>query len=892
MRSYDLRLGLVLGFLASAALLAQPSGGLPTPTGLEASDRAFSTKVGLSWDHVRHAKLYRVFRSTTNDVTTAMPIGSTPSVVFYDNQAAVEQRYFYWLRAEDGGLQSDFSAPAEGVRADGETFAFGRIGPLQPPRPPAHDNPVTGAKVYLGKTLFWDEQLSSTRTVSCGTCHFFRHGGGDERAVPGMARSAHPGFDGTFGGDDDVVGSPGVPLNHADGSYELSPLYGLGPQVTRRKALSMVDSAYADQGVFWDGRAGRTFDDPLTGEPAFGQPRPLDRQALENQAVGPILDEVEMGSPDRDWADVILRLSESQPLALAPTIPAPLAAWLHGRTYPELFLEAFGSPQINPVAIASAIASYERTLVSDRTPHDRYVSKIGEEPPEVARGREVFLDSDCAQCHRGPLISDNRFHFIGVRPDTEDLGRAEVQGSRFRGEHRTPSLRNVALRAPYMHNGGFATLEEVIDFYNDGGDFDGVNKATNFVRNLRLSDDEKADLLAFLRSLTDPRVEAELGPLFDRPMLYAESLRVPEVLGTVPRGLPQVMAIEPPLVGNPSFTVGVHRTRAGGRATLVIGREDPGPGPAIPPGGSLAFEMITLKGEGREGGYGSVNVAIPNDPSLIGQTFFGRWYVRSGLLIETVEVSPPFRFTIFGPTNPVREISSFTGVSAASLATGLVAPESIVSGFGPNVATSLQSATAIPLPTTLDGVSVIVRDSAGVARLASLLFVSQNQINYIVPAGTALGEAVASALQGGAIVASGALQVAPAAPTLFSANADGRGPAAALLLRISPDGSQTFENVARFDASLGVFVTASLEPGEQAFLLLFGTGIRGAAAELTATIGGRNVEIQFAGEQSEFPGLDQVNLILDASFANTGEQDVAVANGDRVSNLVRVRFGN
>ena len=145
--------------------------------------------------------------------------------------------------------------------------------------------------------------------MSCGTCHFFRHGGGDERAIPGSPRSAHPGFDGVFGGEDDVVGSPGVPLNHTDGSYELSALYGLRPQVTRRKALSMVDSAYADQGVFWDGRAGRIFNDPLTGEPAFPNPRPLDRQALENQAVGPILDEVEMGSPGRDWADVILRLS-------------------------------------------------------------------------------------------------------------------------------------------------------------------------------------------------------------------------------------------------------------------------------------------------------------------------------------------------------------------------------------------------------------------------------------------------------------------------------------------------------------------------------------------------------------------------------------------------------
>ena len=417
----------------AASLFAQPAG-LPRPTGLEASDRDYSTKVGMSWEHVRGAKLYRIFRSTDADSATATPIGSTASIIFYDEQAAVEQQYFYWVRAEDGDLISELSEPAQGSRADGETFAFGQIGPLEPPRPPQHGNPVTAAKIYLGKTLFWDEQLSSTRTTSCGTCHFFRHGGGDERVTPGTVRSRHPGFDKIFDTEDDVVGSPGVPLNRPDGTYEMSDFYGFRPQVTKRKALSMVDSAYADEGVLWDGRANRVFTDPLTGDPAFPNPNPLSRQALESQALIPLLDEVEMGSVGLDWADGVLRISRSQPLAIAVTIPAGLAAWIAGRTYPELFLEAFGNPEITPVAIASAIASYERTLYSDRTQHDRFISKIDEEPANITRGREVFLDNDCGQCHRGRLTSDNRWHFIGVRPDTEDLGRGEVRGARFRGE--------------------------------------------------------------------------------------------------------------------------------------------------------------------------------------------------------------------------------------------------------------------------------------------------------------------------------------------------------------------------------------------------------------------------------------------------------------------------
>src|SRR6185295_17065295 len=180
------------------------------------------------------------------------------------------------------------------------------------------------------------------------------------------------------------------------------------------------------------------------------------------------------------------------------------------------------------------------------------------------RGQGVFNQSRCNACHAGTLFSDNQFHNIGLRPQTEDPGRFAVTGNANNlGEFRTPSLRNVALRAPYMHNGRLATLTDVVEFYNRGGDFDAPNVDHVRIRPLNLSPQQKSDLIAFLsRPLTDPRVAAATTP-FDRPALYSESPRVPQIIGTGTAGsgasIPQVTAIEPPLLGNPSFTVGVSK---------------------------------------------------------------------------------------------------------------------------------------------------------------------------------------------------------------------------------------------------------------------------------------------------------------------------------------------
>src|SRR5205085_751888 len=166
---------------------------LLAPAEVTASDNAYSTKVGISWNTVRGATLYRIFRNTTSDPTTATVVGTTPEGTFFDTTGAAGQTFFYWVRAENGSIVSPLSTADQGVRANG--IINGPVPPLNPPPQPAA-NLVTATKAYLGKTLFWDEQLSSTRTVACGTCHFAANGGSDSRAIVGNARSANPGADG------------------------------------------------------------------------------------------------------------------------------------------------------------------------------------------------------------------------------------------------------------------------------------------------------------------------------------------------------------------------------------------------------------------------------------------------------------------------------------------------------------------------------------------------------------------------------------------------------------------------------------------------------------------------------------------------------------------------
>jgi hypothetical protein len=146
---------------------------------LTASDGDYASKVGVHWQPIRGATTYRIFRNTINDSATATDVGTTAANYFFDTSAVIDQQYFYWVRGENAQTVGGFSNADQGIRAVGIDSAP-PISPLQPPVAPT-GNPVTAAKAYLGKTLFWDEQLSSTKTVACGTCHRPAEGGSDPR---------------------------------------------------------------------------------------------------------------------------------------------------------------------------------------------------------------------------------------------------------------------------------------------------------------------------------------------------------------------------------------------------------------------------------------------------------------------------------------------------------------------------------------------------------------------------------------------------------------------------------------------------------------------------------------------------------------------------------------
>jgi len=359
-----------------------------------------------------------------------------------------------------------------------------------------------------------------------------------------------------------------------------------------------------------------------------------------------------MGHIGRNWDDVASRVAVSLPLMLASHVPTDLATWIGGRHYADLFREAFGTSDVTGARIAMAIASYERTLYSTQTPFDSLIAGTAALTPQEAQGFQLFGQLGCAGCHAGSLMSDNQYHYIGVRPDAEDIGREAVTlNAANRGEFRTPSLRNVALRPAYMHNGRFTTLEDVVEFYNRGGDFNAPNKPP-VIRPLNLTPGQKAALLAFLRRpLIDPRVANGTAP-FDRPTLYTESALVPEALGGGVPGThavpPVAVAIEPAVAGNDRFTVGVYGASVGDAATLVVDAVEP-PVNGIPTSASFARIETQLASDGSGGGYGSATLSIPADPSQYGRVLYGRWYVSDPGAAGGVAASPAFRFTVFGP---------------------------------------------------------------------------------------------------------------------------------------------------------------------------------------------------------------------------------------------------
>lgn len=228
---------------------------------------------------------------------------------------------------------------------------------------------------------------------------------------------------------------------------------------------------------------------------------------------------------------------------------------------------------------------------------------------------------------------------------------------------------------------------------------------------------------------------------------------------------------------------------------------------------------------------------------------------------------------------PPGPVLGFSSVSTASFADWTLAPDSIAAGFSANLPINTEEATTTRLPTSLGGISVEVKDSAGDRRLGPLFFASQTQINYQIPSDTALGPARVAVIRDDMAIAMGTVQIAKVAPSLFSANANGAGVAAAYVDKIAADGGRTAQFVFQYDEGQQRQVPVPVDFGAETdslYLVVFGTGIRGhdSLANVTATIGGDNSQVYYAGKQGEFEGLDQINIGLPRSLSGRGEVTV------------------
>jgi hypothetical protein len=250
-----------------------------------------------------------------------------------------------------------------------------------------------------------------------------------------------------------------------------------------------------------------------------------------------------------------------------------------------------------------------------------------------------------------------------------------------------------------------ATLEEVVEFYDRGGDFPASNVEV-LIQPLGMNAGNKSDLIAFMTNeLTDPRVPAEAAPLFDRPMLYSESARIPQLTGTATTGTggrkPRMMAIEPAFAGNPNFTVGLYDARPGAQAVLLI--DDQLPGTSLAQAMASARQVVEVKAAPQ--GYASAVLALPNEAGL---TLFGRWYVNDPNAAGGTALSEAFRVQLFSGGRVEAGVAA--SVSAASFVQA-GAPESLVSTFGAGLAGFRPMHRAAI--TVLGGASVVVQDGTG-----------------------------------------------------------------------------------------------------------------------------------------------------------------------------------
>ncbi|MGH9937195.1 MAG: hypothetical protein ACREAM_13165, partial [Blastocatellia bacterium] len=285
-----------------------------------------------------------------------------------------------------------------------------------------------------------------------------------------------------------------------------------------------------------------------------------------------------------------------------------------------------------------------------------------------------------------------------------------------------------------------------------------------------------------------------------------------------------------------------------------------------------------VNSEGEAENYYGFGVAIGSEGLLIGALDGGPRYDQGVVHALSINCG--------APSSPLTRLAC---VSAASYAADQpLASESIVAAFGNELAGATAVATTQPLPTQLAGVQVSVLDSQGAQRFAPLFFVSPSQINFQIPPGTATGAAQVTALRNGVGVAGGAPQIGMVAPGLFAANADGQGVPAAVALRVKANGAQSYEPIAQFNGSRFMPAPIDLGPaGEQVFLVLYGTGLR-FKHTVTASVGGMDANVLFAGAVAGFAGLDQINLALPRALAGRGEMDVLLRVNGVAANPARV----
>ncbi len=239
-------------------------------------------------------------------------------------------------------------------------------------------------------------------------------------------------------------------------------------------------------------------------------------------------------------------------------------------------------------------------------------------------------------------------------------------------------------------------------------------------------------------------------------------------------------------------------------------------------------------------------------------------------------------------------VAALASLSAASYRP-VLAPGSLASSFGNGLAPTFASASSLPLPFELAGLAASVTDVAGRRHRAPLIYASPSQVNWLVPEEVHPGPAVVSVSSGGRVLAAGAVEIERLAPALFTANADGAGAPAAIIVRLNARGEQSVAVAYRCRDGVGTCEPAPLEAprsDEQVILLLFGTGIRGRRdlADVRVVIGGVAAEVHYAGAQPQYPGLDQVNVRLPGGLVGRGPLELVLSVEGVPANPVRLQL--